>query len=181
KIECITIENRLAEITGKKVHAKKSLSRLAVTKLLYEQLKLPKHYNPDTESLSADVFTIQRLTHKYPKKMREVGPLILTHRKQEKLLSFLDPEKVDPDGRFRSSYGFDPSTGRFSSSPNPMGGGDNAQNQDRRVRDTFLADEGTLLLRCDLSQAETRIVDVLTLHPNHVSRARSQPSSRDVH
>src|SRR5438094_878958 len=168
KIACIKIEDRLAAITGKKAHAKKSLSRLAVTKLLYDQLKLPKHFNPDTGSLSADVFVIQRLTHKYPKKMSEIGPLILTHRKQEKLLSFLDPEKVDADGRFRSSYGFDPSTGRFSSSPNPMGTGDNAQNQDRRVRDTFLADAGTVLLRCDLSQAESRIVDMLTLHANHL-------------
>jgi len=121
------------------------------------------------------------LTHKYPKKMHEIGPLILTHRKQEKLLSFLDPEKVDADGRFRSSYGFDPSTGRFSSSPNPMGTGDNAQNQDRRVRDTFLADAGTVLLRCDLSQAESRIVDMLTLHAKHLDRARSQPWDRDVH
>src|SRR5207253_11155800 len=116
-----------------------------------------------------------------PKKMSEVGPLILTHRKQEKLLSFLDPGKVDADGRFRSSYGFDPSTGRFSSSPNPMGTGDNAQNQDRRVRDTFLADPGCVLLRCDLSQAESRIVDMLTLHPAHVARAHSQPWERDVH
>ena len=181
KVECIQIEDRLGVIAGRKMHAKKSLARKQLVKLLYEDLKLPKVYNRESVEPTTDVFTVQKLTNKYPKKMHEIGPLIMTHRKQEKLVGFLDPKKVDDDGRFRSSYGFDPTSGRFSSGPNPMGTGDNAQNQDRRIRDTFLADEGMVLLRVDLSQAESRIIDMLTLHPRHIDRARAQPWERDVH
>ena len=184
KAMCIRVEDALEQETGQRLYAVKDFSRTALLKLLYEQLKLPKQYHIDpkgTQTLTADVFTIQKLTHRYPKKMGVIGPLILTHRKAQKELTFYDPKKVDSDGRFRSSYGFDPATARLSSSKNPMGTGDNAQNQDRRVRDTFLADHGCVIVRVDMSQAESRIVDMLTLHPEHVARARSMPWERDVH
>lgn len=73
--------------------------------------------------------------------------------------TFLDPNKVDTDGRMRCSY--NPVGTRFSrasSSKNIFGTGNNLQNQPHKVLTHFLADIGYVFYGLDLSQAENRIV-----------------------
>jgi DNA polymerase-1 len=73
--------------------------------------------------------------------------------------TYLNPAKVDTDGRMRSSY--NPVGTRFSrisSSENIFGTGNNLQNQPHKILQYFLADSGYIFYSLDLSQAENRIV-----------------------
>jgi uracil-DNA glycosylase family 4 len=73
--------------------------------------------------------------------------------------TFLNPAKVDADGRMRCSY--NPVGTRFSrasSSENIFGTGNNLQNQPHRVLTHFLSDPDYVFYGMDLSQAENRIV-----------------------
>lgn len=86
--------------------------------------------------------------------------LILDIRKRKKMVStYLNMEKVDPDGRIRCSY--NPAGTRFSrlsSSSNIFGTGMNLQNWPHSLHCYMLVDEGYVAYRIDLSQAENRIV-----------------------
>lgn len=73
--------------------------------------------------------------------------------------TFLDPAKVDPDGRMRCSYNpVGTRYARASSSENIFGTGNNLQNQPHRILTHFLADQHHVFYGPDLSQAENRIV-----------------------
>lgn len=73
--------------------------------------------------------------------------------------TYLNPEKVDKDGRMRCSY--NPVGTRFSrlsSSKNIFGTGNNLQNQPHHILRYFIADKGYIYYSFDLAQAENRIV-----------------------
>ena len=115
-----------------------------------------KPYKSKTGGDSTDEKTLKRIARKgFPE-----ASLILKLRGLNKERStFLDPTKVDPDGRMRCSY--NPVGTRFSrlsSSENIFGTGNNLQNQPHRVLSHFLADSNYVFYGMDLSQAENRIV-----------------------
>jgi DNA polymerase-1 len=71
---------------------------------------------------------------------------------------------VSGDGRIRTSYSF-VSTWRLFSSESPFGTGGNLQNipngrteEGRLIRSLFIPDNNRILVACDLSQAEARVV-----------------------
>lgn len=73
--------------------------------------------------------------------------------------TYLSLDKVDPDGRYRSSYNpVGARTGRLSSSENIFGTGGNQQNWPHNLLKYLIADEGYVAYSVDLSQAENRIV-----------------------
>ena len=85
---------------------------------------------------------------------------VLQIRRLSKLRStYLDPQKVDPDGRMRCAYNpVGTLFSRLSSSTNIFGTGNNLQNQPHEVLRYFVADDGYIIYSIDLAQAENRIV-----------------------
>lgn len=115
-----------------------------------------KPYKSKTGGDSTDEKALKRISRKgFPE-----ASLILKLRSLSKeRATFLDPSKVDQDGRMRCSY--NPVGTRFSrlsSSENIFGTGNNLQNQPHRVLSHFLADSNYVFYGMDLSQAENRIV-----------------------
>jgi len=73
--------------------------------------------------------------------------------------TYLNPAKVDKDGRMRCAYNpVGTRYSRISSAGNIFGTGNNLQNQPHEVLKYFLADEDYVYYNIDLSQAENRIV-----------------------
>lgn len=127
---------------GRPLHGKTNLSSKKVQKYLYEDLKLPRQMRKRSlgeKTPTADETAIRTLMLKFPEKFAPLGTRILRCQRLGKLLGFLKDTKLDPDGRMRSSYKFNTTTGRLASGSNPFGTGDNAQNQDREMRDLYIA------------------------------------------
>lgn len=77
----------------------------------------------------------------------------------KRLSTYLDPFKVDIDGRYRSSYNpVGTVTGRISSSESIFDTGGNQQNWPHDLLRYLVADEGYIMTPIDLSQIENRIV-----------------------
>lgn len=73
--------------------------------------------------------------------------------------TYLSLDKIDSDGRYRSSYNpVGARTGRLSSGENIFGTGGNQQNWPPELLRYMLADKGYIAFSMDLSQAENRIV-----------------------
>jgi DNA polymerase-1 len=73
--------------------------------------------------------------------------------------TYLNLDKIDKDGRYRSSYNpVGARTGRLSSSENIFGTGGNQQNWPHEHLKYLVADPGYIAYSFDLSQAENRIV-----------------------
>lgn len=133
----------IEEEVGKPLHGQKALSSKKVQVYLYEDLKLPKQkrYRADKKekTSTADELAIRTLMLRFPEKLNVVGEKILRCQRLNKLLGYLKESKLDPDGRLRSQYKFSTTTGRLASGSNPYNTGDNAQNQDRELRDIYVA------------------------------------------
>jgi len=126
-----------------------------VATYFYITKKLPAYKNRDGGD-TTDEKALKRISRKGFKEAR----LILKLRGLGKERStFLDPGKVDTDGRMRCSYNpVGTRYSRASSSENIFGTGNNLQNQPHRVLTHFLADPYHVFYGMDLSQAENRIV-----------------------
>ena len=179
---CITLRQKLQDLNGgKPLHATKDLSTKKVQAFLYDHLKLPEIHNRKTGRRTSNEIAIKRLMRKHPDKMTEPGKLLLEHRREYKLLTQLNEDAIDSDGRFRSSYSPTADTGRMRSSTNPFNTGGNAQNVTGELRDLYVPDPGCVFLEIDLSQAENRVVWMLTKAPRLVEMARAKPYEMDVH
>jgi DNA polymerase-1 len=133
--------------------------------ILFEKLDLPVIRKTPKGQPSTAEDVLQELATDY-----ELPSLILEYRSLSKLKStYTDklPAQINPHtGRVHTSYHQAvAATGRLSSS-NP-----NLQNipirtpQGRRIREAFLAPEGCLIMACDYSQIELRIMAHLSADP----------------
>ena len=138
------LEGSLKQIefhAGKSLAGKTNLSSKKVQEYLYTDLRLPKQMRkrgPGEKTTSADEVAIRTLMLKFPERLGTVGKLMLRCQRLGKLIGFLKDTKLDEDGRLRSQYKFNTTSGRLASGGNPFGTGDNAQNQDRELRDLFI-------------------------------------------
>ena len=125
-------------------------SPLQLSKVLYEDLKLP-HVNTESPN-STDAKTLTKL-----KKEHEVIPMIMEYRKKEKLVdAFADklPNQIIDD-RIHTSFSTIMKTGRMSSSnPNLQ----QMPSYTNLIRNAFIADEGRLLASIDFSSQELRVL-----------------------
>lgn len=167
---------------------KGSLSSPKLQAFLYGTLGVPPQTKWDGKKrervVTSNEVAVRKVLYKYgedDRKVRRACEAILDFRRVDTLKKFYADKVADPDGRVRASYSFTPVTGRFSSSENPMGRGWNAQNPDREARDFVVPDVGHLFLEVDLSQAESRIVYVLTGDKELCHIARLAPWEFDVH
>lgn len=190
----IEMQARLTALAGEPLYGPKgALSTKRLGRFLYETLRLPKQFKTrkgrDEKTLTADEVTVRRLMRRFPAKLAESGQLILDTKRESKRAEFLNVGRNDDDGRIRCWYTPTTVTLRLASRKSPSGRGANLQNIDRGVRDLFVPDEGCVLLEVDLSQAEDRVVKVLTAKHAATNarreellwRARAMPWENDEH
>jgi len=177
----IEIQDALSGLLGEKIYAKTGLSPIKIRKLLYEKLGLPVQRNRQTGNVTTDEVALLKLNMTHPAEAQPAIPLILEHRRQSHLMQFFDEGATDHDGYIRCEYTTTTEAGRLASKSNPLGTGRNLQNVDREVRDTFLPDEGHIFLEADLSQAESKVVYVLSGDPELIRLAQLPSWEFDQH
>lgn len=156
-------------------------SHVQVKKLLYNELKFPVIYNKEGKP-SSDEYTLQTLFKKYPEE--EVLQHIMTYRKKSKLIGTFLNAKLDDDGKMRTSYNASGTkNGRLSSSKNKITGkGMNLQNIPKKIRNLYVAEDGNILVKGDLSQAETRVVaDILARVGDSTIKDKYNDPDFDIH
>lgn len=166
--------------------AKGSLSPKKAQQFFYETLgcsivyRRKKGKSPAASVDEHAVRTIKKRNKKRPEVVKACDD-ILAFRYADARKKFCNPKVVDPDGRIRASYYFNTLTLRFGSKKNPLDTGHNLQNPPRDERSHFLPDKGHIFLARDLSQAESRIVYMLTGDEDLVQRALAHPAEYDDH
>lgn len=181
RADLIETWDRLADAAGERLESKKELSGKKLAKYLYETLRLPKQVDRKTKRVTTKEIVVRRLMIRFPAKLAAAGQLILDARRTRKLSEFLDEGVLDADKRVRCVYKLSPETGRLASAKNPRRTGRNLQNIDREIRNVYVPDQGCLFIEADLSQAESRVVNMLTGHPELMRLARLRPTEFDDH
>ena len=155
------------------------LSNDKIKAFFYGRMKCPKHLKD--KKLTADEAALLKIKEQRPA-LIPVIDLILDHRHIEKMMQYVNPEKVDTDGRLRFSFNVSGTvTDRFSSSANPRSTGYNIQNVSGELHHIFLPDPGYFFLSCDASQIEDRLVKIRTQHNDMIELARKKPWEFDAH
>ena len=124
-------------------------------KLFYEDKGLTP-YKSKTGSVTVDKDALKRIARKQVEEAKVLQDL----RKNDKLLTtYLKDKLVDQDDRVRCSI--NPAGTRFSrisTSSTIFGTGMNLQNWPHQLLEMLIPDDGYIVIACDLSQAENRIV-----------------------
>ena len=132
--------------------------------LLYVKLGLPVQLHRKTKQPTVDENTLLHLSTRYPKHA-EFFSVLLDWRELDKLVSTYLHVPLTPDGRIVTSYNVVGTVnGRCNSARTIWGLGTNLQNIPKRsalgrpLRRMFRADDGCVLIKADLSQAQWRAV-----------------------
>lgn len=123
----------------------------------YEALNLPTQYKFDKgkKRVSADREALEKIME-FPAGAIFAKYIVLL-RDYKKKIDVLT-KAIDKDQRMRCSYNVaGTETGRWSSSANPFGTGDNLQNWTKKMRRCVVADNGKKFVSIDLAQAESFI------------------------
>lgn len=147
------LEKRLNNIAGKEFNPR---STQQLQKILYDDMKLPVMLNKDTMRPTTAKAALDRLSETHPSKFIEV---LLKHRKITKLLgTYIDGllEHGAIDGRTHTTFNLDGTiTGRASSEDMNLYNVPRAGNEyGKQVKESYIADEGMLLVQGDLKGAE---------------------------
>lgn len=131
-------------------------SSYQIMNYFYNELGITPYKNRKTGKPSSDINALKRISRRGYK----AAQILLKIRGLSKRIStYLNIEKVDKDGRMRSSYKpVGAETGRLSSGTTIFGTGGNQQNIPHDILRFFMFDEGYLGYSIDLSQIENRIV-----------------------
>lgn len=123
------------------------LSDDAIARYIYGKLGITPIYKlrkgTKKRTVTVDDVALKTVRLRHP----TTGPLvdlIREHRKCTKLVStYLDPEKLDTDGRLRCMYKtYGTNSGRLASTSNPEGLGMNLQNMDGLLKPLLIPDAG---------------------------------------
>lgn len=168
----------------------KNISDIELGKLLFEEWGAPRGKTTATGRYQVDDISLKSLQNVAKERKRgldrkddivKMVDLVLGHRRSHKLATFVDPSRADEDGFIRCEYRFTTRSGRLASRGNPGGTGANLQNYDRTLKAIFVPSPGNIMLEVDLSQAEGRVVKVLTNDPALVTLASRLPTDGDEH
>lgn len=108
---------------------------------------------------------------RYIMKMRDLGKKIGVLKK-----------KLSPDGRMRCSWNVaGTETGRWSSSEDPFGDGDNLQNWTKKMRRCVVADPGYKMFSIDYSQAESFVTGGVAFRDGRDKSYLTACRSGDLH
>jgi uracil-DNA glycosylase family 4 len=126
--------------------------------LLYDKLKLPLQLHHKTHQPTTDEKALEKLRAKAPEH-QELFDSILSFREKSKLLDTFLASTLRDGKMFTSFNATGTKTGRISSSKTIFGEGGNLQQIPRgEFRRMYVASEGKVLIKADLSQAEARAV-----------------------
>ncbi len=145
--------------------------------LLFEKLELPVVKKTKT-GYSTDQEVLETLAREH-----ELPKVILEHRMLTKLKStYVDalPKMVNPNtGRVHTSFNqTGTATGRLSSSDPNLQNIPIRTEEGRRIRECFIAPEGSVLIAADYSQVELRIMAHLSEDPDFIDAFRK---GEDIH
>ncbi len=163
------IRTKINTMVGREVN---TASHVDVKRVLYSDLDLPLQCDRQTGKPSSDTVALHRLMKKTG---HEIPKLLIDIRRFAKLKSSYLDTILYEDGRFHTTYNqARTTTFRLSSSEYVLGGGGNLQQIPGRKRgdqrydelviaykNTFLPDEGKILGKRDLKQAEAMVVAYL--------------------
>ncbi len=154
KVDLERLTEQIHEAAGREFNIG---SPLQLSKVLFEELKLPKKKKTKT-GFSTDHEVLEKLAELHP-----VPRLVLEHRSLSKLKgTYVDalPELVDSDdGRIHASFHQAvAATGRLSSSDPNIQNIPIRSETGRRIREAFVAPSGRVLISADYSQVELRIL-----------------------
>ncbi|MGH8108709.1 MAG: DNA polymerase I [Arenimonas sp.] len=146
--------------------------------LLFDELKLPALVKTPTGAPSTNEEALEAIADQH-----ELPRLILDYRGMAKLRSTYTeklPEMINPvTGRVHTSYHqAGAATGRLSSNDPNLQNIPIRSEDGRRIRKAFIAPPGRVLVACDYSQIELRIMAHLSEDPGLVS---AFASGQDVH
>jgi len=126
--------------------------------LLYKQWGFP--INTRDGKVTTDEKKLKRLAS-MPTPYSAIIYAILALKERYKMRNFYNVQ-TDMDGRVRCSIKITGTyTGRLATSTSITGSGYNMQNVPKEVRVIYKADPGKIMVQCDLSQSEARIVAAL--------------------
>jgi DNA polymerase I len=188
-IDSVELKRQSADLSKRMLDAQTEAFKIAnrsfnldspkqVGALLFDELKLPAMVKTPTGAPSTNEEALEAIAdqHALPR-------LILDYRGMAKLRStYTDklPEMVNPTtGRVHTSYHqAGAATGRLSSNDPNLQNIPIRSEDGRRIRKAFVAPEGRVLVACDYSQIELRIVAHLSEDPGLV---KAFASGLDVH
>jgi DNA polymerase-1 len=148
-VECL--RSQLCKLAGHELNAN---SPKQLSQYFYQEKGEKPYVFKGKET--TDELAMKRLSRKGYKEAKLVLDIRGTVKNRS---TYLNPEKVDKDGRMRCSYNpVGTKFSRLSSSENIFGTGNNLQNQPHEVLKFFVADTDYIIYSIDLSQAENRIV-----------------------
>ncbi|WP_050724856.1 DNA polymerase I [Vulgatibacter incomptus] len=170
------LAKRLAECFAAAGHEFNVASPKQLAQVLFEELKLPVQKRTKTGP-STDHEVLEKLSEQHP-----LPGLILEHRSLAKLKgTYVEalPRLVGRDGRLHTTFDqTNTATGRLASlEPNLMNIPIRTE-LGKRIREAFVADEGSALISADYSQIELRILAHVTGDPGLVEALRA---GADVH
>ena len=147
------MQKELNELVGYELNPR---SPKQVPKYLFEEKHVPVKTNKKTGKPTVDEDLLISL---WGKGRRDAELILKIRRSRKRANTFLNPNKVDSDGRIRCSYNpVGTKFGRISSSRNIFGTGINLQNVPHSVLSHFLIDKGYVGYSLDMSQIEARFV-----------------------
>lgn len=144
-----------------------------VQAFFYGAMKIPavRSFKKGEVKYSADRDTLEKLETYFH--ARPIVKAILASRDYAKKLEVLE-KSLDQDNRFRYSFNVvGTETGRWSSSEDAFGRGDNIQNKTDEIRRIFISDDGMKLGEPDLEQAESRVVAYRSDDKNYILACES--------
>ena len=136
-----------------------SNSPFQMMKYFYDECGIKPYVNRKTGKPSSDVDALKRIARQNRKGSKAARILLNIRSISKRISTYLNLDKIDKDGRYRSSYKpVGAETGRLSSGETIFGTGGNQQNWPHDLLRFFIFDEGYVGYSLDLSQIENRIV-----------------------
>ena len=188
-IDAVELKRQSADLTQRMHHTQQRAYEIAgrsfnldspkqVGALLFDELKLPAMVKTPTGAPSTNEEALEAIADQH-----ELPRLILDYRGMAKLRStYTDklPEMINPTtGRVHTSYHqAGAATGRLSSNDPNLQNIPIRSEDGRRIRKAFIAPPGRVLVACDYSQIELRIMAHLSEDPRLVE---AFASGEDVH
>lgn len=170
KIESLTEE--LHKIVG---YALNPNSPAQVKDYFYRVKREKPYINRKTGGESVDKDALKRLARKGHRE----ATLLLEIRHYAKLKGTYLDVTLDKDNRLRCAFNpVGTSSGRLSSSETIFGTGTNLQNLPPEFKKYLIADEDNIIVNCDLSQAENRVVAYIA---PELSMMRAFEAGTDIH
>jgi DNA polymerase-1 len=169
------LEAQAHEVAGQEFNLASSKQ---IGELLYEVMEIPVIRKTPKGQPSTAEDVLEQLAHDYP-----LPKLILQHRSMSKLKStYTDklPQQINErTGRVHTSYHQAvASTGRLSSADPNLQNIPIRTHEGRRIREAFVAPEGSVLLAADYSQIELRIMAHLSGDENLLT---AFAEDKDIH